>query len=111
MLHNLVKNASEALGDRALKLRLATGIQETGKLRWLCLQMQDNGPGLPREIINQLFEPYATTKVRGTGIGLAIVKKIAEEHGGNIQASDGQGGGAEFILRLPVDAAENKSAI
>jgi nitrogen fixation/metabolism regulation signal transduction histidine kinase len=111
LLHNLVKNASEAVEGRALKLRLATGIQETGNHSWLCLQMQDNGPGLPREIINQLFEPYATTKVRGTGIGLAIVKKIAEEHGGNIQASDGQGGGAEFILRLPVDTADNKSAI
>ena len=111
LLHNLVKNASEAVEGGALKLRLATEIQESGKHRWLCLRMQDNGPGLPREIIDQLFEPYATTKARGTGIGLAIVKKIAEEHGGNIQASDSQNGGAEFILRLPVDTAENESAI
>lgn len=111
LLHNLVKNAAEAVGGQALKLRLATWVQESGSQCWLCLRMQDNGPGLPQEIINKLFEPYATTKERGTGIGLAIVKKIAEEHGGSIQASNRQEGGAVFVLRLPVDTADNKSTI
>jgi nitrogen fixation/metabolism regulation signal transduction histidine kinase len=111
LLHNLVKNAGEAVEPEPLKLRLSTETQVRSKQHWLCLRMQDNGPGLPKKIMNQLFEPYATTKARGTGIGLAIVNKIAEEHGGSIQAGNNKDGGAEFVLRLPVDTAGNKSTI
>ena len=57
-------------------------------------------------MLENLFEPYATTKERGTGIGLAIVKKIAEEHGGEVRARNARSGGAIIELGLPVDPAE-----
>ncbi|HSS08133.1 MAG TPA: ATP-binding protein, partial [Rhodanobacteraceae bacterium] len=49
------------------------------------------------------FEPYTTSKNKGTGLGLAVVKKIAEEHGGSIRAENRAQGGAVFTLRLPID--------
>jgi nitrogen fixation/metabolism regulation signal transduction histidine kinase len=102
LLHNLIKNAQEALDGEPLSLHLRTESKESAGQIWLALRMRDNGPGLPAEIGNKLFEPYATTKNRGTGVGLAIVKKIAEEHGGDIQAHNAEEGGAVFVLRLPV---------
>jgi nitrogen fixation/metabolism regulation signal transduction histidine kinase len=51
------------------------------------------------------FEPYTTSKERGTGLGLAVVKKIVEEHGGSVHAGNRAQGGAEFVLRLPLEPA------
>ena len=109
LLHNLVKNAQEASESRDLELEFATEVIWSDGHAWLSLSMRDNGPGLPFEIIDKLFEPYATTKSGGTGIGLAIVKQIAEEHGGQIQARNDETGGAVFELHLPVDAGELNS--
>jgi signal transduction histidine kinase len=64
--------------------------------------VRDNGPGLAPEMRERLFEPYATTKPEGTGLGLAIVERIVVEHGGEISYRDATGGGAEFVLTLPV---------
>lgn len=106
LLHNLVKNAQEAVGDGKLKLALSTRLEWRHDHPWLCFSMRDNGPGLPPGVVEKLFEPYATTKERGTGIGLAIAKKIAEEHGGEIHARNAPGGGAVFEFRLPVEAGD-----
>jgi nitrogen fixation/metabolism regulation signal transduction histidine kinase len=65
------------------------------------LRLQDNGPGFADDIMTQLFEPYVTTKPRGTGLGLPIVKKIVEEHNGQISARNIEGG-AQVTVRLPV---------
>jgi nitrogen fixation/metabolism regulation signal transduction histidine kinase len=54
-------------------------------------------------MINTLFEPYATTKTKGTGMGLAIVKKIIEEHGGDVWAENREDDGAGIIIRLPLE--------
>ncbi len=67
------------------------------------LTVADNGPGLPEGFDERWFEPYTTSKVKGTGLGLAVAKKIAEEHGGTIRAENRAGGGAMFTLRLPCD--------
>ncbi len=106
LLHNLIKNAQEAAEPKVLKLSLATHVEWQAHHAWLCLSLRDNGPGLPEELIANIFEPYATTKARGTGIGLAIVRKIAEEHGGRIAARNARNGGAIFELRLPAEAVE-----
>ncbi|MEM7706468.1 MAG: ATP-binding protein [Pseudomonadota bacterium] len=106
LLHNLIKNAQEAGGGGPLELRAASHLEWQRGHASLCLSLRDNGPGLPPEIQDKLFEPYATSKSRGTGIGLAIVKKIAEEHGGDISARNARSGGAVFELRLPVEASE-----
>jgi two-component system nitrogen regulation sensor histidine kinase NtrY len=78
--------------------------------------IEDNGVGLPEDRA-RLFEPYVTTRSKGTGLGLPIVKKIIEEHGGTLQLEDAEGRGARAVIRLPtkarhetIDAAETKQA-
>jgi signal transduction histidine kinase len=100
VLINLVKNAQEAIADgRGDHIEVsARAIQDDELIE---LRVQDNGPGLDRELAHQIFEPYVTTKSKGTGLGLAIVKKIVEEHGGNIWVESKPEQGACFIIRLP----------
>jgi nitrogen fixation/metabolism regulation signal transduction histidine kinase len=105
LLHNLVKNAIEAGGERPpIELHLLVHCAEKESCRFVELRFQDNGPGFPREILDQLFEPYITSKPKGTGLGLAVVKKIVEEHGGIIWAENRPDGGAMITVRLPVHA-------
>jgi C4-dicarboxylate-specific signal transduction histidine kinase len=104
-LHNLLKNALEAIGDqRKPQIQVSTGLVNKGDSVWVDVTVADNGPGLPESFGERWFEPYTSSKARGTGLGLAVVKKIAEEHGGNVRAQARSGGGAEFTLRLPLDA-------
>lgn len=71
---------------------------------WVRIEVADRGPGLPAEIGQRIFEPFVSTKEAGTGLGLPICKRIVEDHGGEILAKDRQGGGALFVVRLPVRA-------
>ncbi|MEO7433546.1 MAG: ATP-binding protein [Dokdonella sp.] len=105
-LHNLIKNALEAIGDaRKPQIRVATRRLRVADEDWIELSVNDNGPGLPPEFGDRWFEPYTTSKARGTGLGLAVVKKIVEEHGGSVRAENDIQGGATFTLRLPLDAS------
>lgn len=70
--------------------------------RWPSSIATDCGPGFPPEMMARVFEPYVTTKVRGTGSGLAIVKKIVDEHQGTIRINNRQPLGAEVSIRLPL---------
>lgn len=97
VISNLVRNAVEAKG---LGARIQLDVRPEGK-SWILITIDDNGPGIPRELRGSLFKPFVTTKRKGTGLGLAIVKKIVEEHGGTIWIDDAPGGGARFVLRLP----------
>ena len=63
---------------------------------------RDHGPGLPAQFDGRWFEPYMSTKPKGGGLGLAMVQKIAEEHGGSVRAENAEGGGARFVLTLPI---------
>ncbi len=105
LLHNLVKNAIEANSDNApVTLRLLVHCAEKDSCRFVELRFEDNGPGFSEESLDQLFEPYVTSKPKGTGLGLAVVKKIVEEHGGIIWAENHPKGGAVITVRLPVQA-------
>lgn len=98
-LVNLIQNGVEAMagnGRLLLTGRAARGFVEIG--------VADTGPGLPEELRQQVFEPFFTTKTQGAGLGLALVRQIAELHGGSISVRDNPGGGAAFKLRLPGDA-------
>jgi len=107
-LHNLIKNALEAIGDvHKPQLVVATRVFEEDGEPWVELSVADNGPGLPADFGERWFEPYTTSKNKGTGLGLAVVKKIAEEHGGSIRAENRAQGGAVFTLRLPIDAVQS----
>jgi PAS domain S-box-containing protein len=105
-LHNLIKNALEAIGDaRKPQILVSTRIVREDEQDWVELAVADNGPGLPGGFGERWFEPYTTSKSKGSGLGLAVVKKIAEEHGGTVRAENRAQGGAMFVLRLPIDAA------
>mgnify|MGYP002127934598 CR=1 FL=1 len=82
VIHNLVQNAQDATPPGAGPVLLQTRLTESG--RRVRLTVQDNGPGFPEAILKRAFEPYVTTKSKGTGLGLAVVKKIMDEHGGRI---------------------------
>ncbi len=95
VVHNLVQNAldaaldttQDAASDRAaargaarVTVRTDTPRNEDGSIRAVRLAVRDNGPGFPDKVLRRAFEPYLTTKAKGTGLGLAVVKKIADEH-------------------------------
>jgi signal transduction histidine kinase len=67
----------------------------------LALDVEDTGPGVPASVRGRLFEPLITTKEHGNGLGLALVKRVAERHGGTVSHEPRPGGGARFTLRLP----------
>jgi len=105
-LHNLIKNALEAIGDSCKpQILVSTRIVREDEQDWVELGVADNGPGLPANFGERWFEPYTTSKTKGTGLGLAVVKKIAEEHGGSVRAENRAEGGAVFTLQLPLDRA------
>jgi signal transduction histidine kinase len=66
------------------------------------ISVTDNGSGFPEHLMKRAFEPYVTTKTKGTGLGLVIVKKIIEEHGGNVTISNIEPHGARVLITLPV---------
>ena len=104
LLHNLIKNSLEAVtGEHKPHIEVITREVDEGGRHWVELAVADNGPGLPEGFDARWFEPYTTSKVKGTGLGLAVAKKIVEEHGGTIRAENRAEGGAVFTLRLPRD--------
>jgi nitrogen-specific signal transduction histidine kinase len=97
-LLNLLVNAADAVPAEGGRIRL-TARREDGALR---LEVSDNGPGIPEDLRERIFEPFFSTKgSRGTGLGLAVTRKIVEEHGGRITVETGEMGGARFIVLLP----------
>jgi PAS domain S-box-containing protein len=107
-LANLIDNAAEAMNGSLLRvLGLRTALSEDGTAAEVTIS--DTGPGLSDEIRERLFLPFYSTKRRGSGLGLSIAAKIAQEHGGSISAESNVPKGARFLLRLPLveQAASN----
>jgi nitrogen fixation/metabolism regulation signal transduction histidine kinase len=110
VLHNLLQNAQDAT-ESAGK---ADGLQSvTVRTQWIeansrvRLSVLDNGTGFPERILKRAFEPYVTTKAKGTGLGLAVVKKIADEHGTRVDVTnrqlEGQVIGAQVSLSFSTE--------
>jgi signal transduction histidine kinase len=95
---NLLENAVQAVGDAGRVELRATALPGAVELA-----IEDSGPGVSEAIRRRLFEPLITTKTRGIGLGLPLVKRILERHGGSIAyaPSPERGTGARFLLRLP----------
>jgi signal transduction histidine kinase len=97
-LINLVRNAFEALrGRSAPTVWLRGRLTPAGRA---ALEVSDNGAGIPRELTERIFVPFYTTRKTGTGIGLSLVRLIAQAHGGTVAVSERLGGGATFTLTL-----------
>jgi len=107
VMHNLLQNAQDAQ-DGKEDGRITLKTEYIAAARRVRLSVRDNGTGFPEHILKRAFEPYVTTKVKGTGLGLAVVKKIADEHGARIDISnrvvDGQVRGAQVSLSFIVVA-------
>jgi nitrogen fixation/metabolism regulation signal transduction histidine kinase len=91
VIHNLVQNGLDAVADRPDgRVRVSTEVvrNELGALRAARLEVIDNGPGFTDQVLKRAFEPYVTTKTKGTGLGLAVVKKIADEHGARVRIAN-----------------------
>src|SRR5487761_12662 len=103
-LLNLARNASEAASSNGHPGEVViAGAQENySSQHWQCIAVRDNGPGIPPGDLDKIFVPFFTTKSSGTGLGLALVQKIALQHGGRVEARNQPAGGAEFDLWLPL---------
>jgi two-component system sensor histidine kinase HupT/HoxJ len=100
VITNLVQNASDAT-EKMPDPSLTITAEVVGEV--LCIRFRDNGPGISEQALSKIFDPFYTTKPvgKGTGLGLSISYGIIERHGGQLSASNAEGGGAEFKLCLP----------
>jgi PAS domain S-box-containing protein len=94
---NLIKNALEAMPDGGT-LKIAFTVGDA----YLTIAFQDSGHGIPAADIGRIFEPYHTTKTKGSGLGLMIVQRIVREHGGQIEISSKPSAGSCFRIALPL---------
>jgi nitrogen fixation/metabolism regulation signal transduction histidine kinase len=91
VIHNLVQNSLDAIQEQPqgrVDLVTEAVCNEQGMIRAVRLQVLDNGPGFSDKVLKRAFEPYVTTKAKGTGLGLAVVKKIADEHHAKIRIAN-----------------------
>jgi two-component system sensor histidine kinase FlrB len=96
-LINLIKNASESSTyGSPIELRLSQDAS------YLHISVKDYGQGISKELLPTIFEPFATTKSYGTGLGLPIVKKTIESHDGTISIQSAEGAGTTFTIHLPL---------
>jgi two-component system sensor kinase FixL len=106
VLLNLVRNAEQALEGAlpgAREIVISTRLRSDGYVE---AQVRDSGPGVAATILEDLFQPFATTKVEGTGLGLAISRSIIEAHKGKLEYAPESPRGASFVFRLPVPSRE-----
>lgn len=106
VLVNLVLNGFDAMpmgGELNLQVRQAGG--------WIEIDVSDTGHGVPEELMPRLFQPFVSGKDTGLGLGLAISRRIAEDHGGTILVANRPGAGATFTLRLPIAHAAAKKKL
>lgn len=106
---NLLKNAFEAFGEETLdrEVTLTTGLatDKRGKPE-VFLKVVDNGPGIPPDMLPMLFDPYVSSKQKGSGLGLSIVKKIVEEHSARVLAKNNETTGAAISIHFPLESGQ-----
>jgi nitrogen fixation/metabolism regulation signal transduction histidine kinase len=110
-IDNLVRNAVQAIraAGRGHRVVVHATTLDDGRI---ALDVDDDGPGVPADMRERIFDPYYTTRTEGTGLGLAIVKKIVVEHGGTIACDASPINGARFRVAVPVlDTPEARAAI
>jgi nitrogen fixation/metabolism regulation signal transduction histidine kinase len=104
-VHNLLLNACEASPDGA-----TVEVRATVEGREAVVEILDRGPGLAPAVQERLFQPYVSTKARGSGLGLSLVRDIAVQHGGRVTLTDRDGGGARARLSVPLLEEDGRPA-
>jgi len=102
VLINLMRNAGEALGTRDGPKRVLVVTRGHGA-REVEVVVEDNGPGIPEEIVSRIFSPFFSTKDGGLGLGLSISRSIVQAHGGSLRLEENRPGCVRVTLRLPAD--------
>lgn len=108
---NLLRNSLLAVGSGGnivVRSRL-----ETGEISWVAVTVEDDGPGIPTDVLPHIFEAFVTTRLdsRGTGLGLTVAEGIVHQHGGTIEASNRPGGGAILEVKLPAAGKEQANPL
>ncbi|TCO76605.1 sensor histidine kinase [Chromatocurvus halotolerans] len=101
-LCNLIENAWQ-VGGPAVVVKLAARESAAGSIE---IVVEDNGPGVDAEVSERIFEPFFSVRSGGTGLGLPLARSVAEAHQGSLRLEQRCGGGARFVLRLPLHARE-----
>jgi nitrogen fixation/metabolism regulation signal transduction histidine kinase len=104
VLTNLIINGIDAM-DGEGQIEIRTDLVKKRESRYCRLSVRDSGKGIPQKDRNQVFTPYFTTKDSGTGLGLPIVERIVNDHGGTIWFNSAEGAGATFFIDFPLDNA------
>jgi signal transduction histidine kinase len=112
-LLNLARNGAQAAKEstKSPRVTISGTIEDLGGRKWQRICVADNGPGIPATDLPKIFLPFYTTKSEGTGLGLAVVQKVALQHAGSIEARNCPDGGAEFLLWLPLRQEPTPSPI
>lgn len=100
---NLVHNAVQVVGE-GVHIHLAARRVENNPNQ-VCISVEDNGPGIDASLIDKIFEPFYTTRSQGTGLGLSVVKTVAQAHQGKVAVKNKLSGGAVFSIYLPIKLA------
>lgn len=103
---NVLLNAAEALGEQGGRVEVDVG-RDGEAVR---VVVRDTGPGIATEDLPRVWDPDFTTKARGTGLGLALVRQSIQAHGGSVQVSNAAAGGAEITVRVPLDVERGATA-
>jgi signal transduction histidine kinase len=104
VLVNLVDNACQAIGSGG-SITITESLAPCGKSAVALIEVADDGPGIPEDKLEKVFNPFFTSKEDGTGLGLSIAARIIEEHSGTIAVASAEDKGATFTITLPVGAS------
>ena len=100
VIRNLLENARFACADPG-QIRVALGVKSVDPVT-ICIEVTDDGDGLPEDVLEQIFTPFFTTKTQGTGLGLAICRRIVAAHRGRLYGENSEAGGARFVVEIPL---------
>ena len=101
-LTNLAMNAMQAMKESTKTKTGKIEVTISKNNNDVCISIKDNGPGIPLELQEQIFDPFYTTRTQGTGLGLAVVQAVAKAHDGDVELKSQSEQGSEFIVTMPL---------
>ena len=106
VISNVIQNALNACDEKPEIEIWAGAINQ----HMMLIRISDNGPGIPENCIDQVFDPFFTTRAAGTGLGLAVLASVVQQHGGTVHAANRESRGAQFTILLPVESTSKEKS-